>query len=146
MKNFAFLPRNALQCRLQTCNCKARYCDCTSSVCLSVRNVNVKAIVAYSTRPTTVHKTTVRKAYRRVTPTQHASFLQYVSSPAFKLSELTEDTQQSFDCFYYAVLTLLNKFYPLLYATVTSRDPEFITPQVKVMLRRQNRLMRAGRE
>ena len=37
-------------------------------------------------------------------------------------------------------------FYPVQYVTVTSRDPEFITPQVKAMLRRKNRLMRAGRE
>ena len=37
-------------------------------------------------------------------------------------------------------------FYPVKRITVTSRDPEFITPQIKAMLRRKNRLMRAGRE
>ena len=45
-----------------------------------------------------------------------------------------------------AVLGLLNMFYPVRYVTVTSRGPEFITPQIKAMLRRKNRLMRAGRE
>ena len=28
---------------------------------------------------------------------------------------------------------------------VTSRDPEYVTPEIKAKLRRKNRLMRAGR-
>jgi len=125
-------------------SCPAAYS--TVRVIPSTVRSDHKAVVACSIRPTTMHKTNVRKPYRRVTPTQHASFLQYVSSPTFKLPELTDDTQQSFDRFYDAVLGLLNMFYPVRYVTVTSRDPEFITPQVKAMLRRKNRLMRAGRE
>jgi len=125
-------------------SCPATY-STVRVVTSSVRSDH-KAIVSYGIRPTTMHKTTVRKPYRRVTPTQHASFLQYVSSPTFKMPELTDDTQQSFDWFYDAVLELLNMFYPVQYVTVTSRDPEFITPQIKAMLRRKNRLMRAGRE
>ena len=54
--------------------------------------------------------------------------MQYVSSSTFKLPEVTNDSQQSFDWFYDAVLGLLNMFYPVRYVTVTSRDPEFITP------------------
>jgi len=60
--------------------------------------------------------------------------------------ELTDYTQQSFDWFYHAVLGLLNTFYPVHYVTVTSRDPDFITPQIKAMLQRKNRLLWAGRE
>jgi len=93
-----------------------------------------------------MQKPAVRKPYCRVTPTQHAAFLQLVSSQNFKLPEVTDDTHQSFDRFYDVVLGILNKFYPVRYVTVTSRDPAFITPQVKAMLRRKNRLMRAGRE
>jgi len=73
-------------------------------------------------------------------------FLQYIASPYFELPECTDDTQQSFDRFYDAVLGLLNYFYPVRYVTITSRDPDFITPHIKAMLRRKYRLTRAGRE
>lgn len=40
---------------------------------------------------------------------------------------------------------MLNRFYPERETTVTTADPHFVTPAVKTMLRRKNRLMRAGR-
>jgi len=42
-----------------------------------------------------MHNSAVRKLYRRVTPTQHAAFLQHVSSQNFKLPEVTDDTNRS---------------------------------------------------
>ena len=41
--------------------------------------------------------------------------------------------------------SLLDRFYPEREITTTSKDPRFVTPTVKAMLRRKNRLMRAGR-
>jgi len=41
--------------------------------------------------------------------------------------------------------SLLDRFYPERVITVTSTDPPFVTPSIKAMLRRKNRLMRAGR-
>jgi len=43
------------------------------------------------------------------------------------------------------VKQLLNQYYPERVVTMTSRDPEYITPRIKAMLRRRNRLMRIGR-
>jgi len=40
---------------------------------------------------------------------------------------------------------LLNKYYLERTITTTSRDPEYITPDIKAKLRRKNRFMRAGR-
>jgi len=40
---------------------------------------------------------------------------------------------------------LLNQFYPQREITVTSTDPHYVTPAVKAMSRRENRLIRAGR-
>jgi len=40
----------------------------------------------------------------------------------------------------------LDRFYPKRTITVTSADPYFVTPAVKAMLRRKNRLMCAGRK
>jgi len=40
---------------------------------------------------------------------------------------------------------LLDQFYPEREISVTSADPRFVTPVIKSMLRRKNRLMRSGR-
>jgi len=42
------------------------------------------------------------------------------------------------------MVDLLNSFYPQRKITVTSSDPPYITPAVKALLRRKNRLMHAG--
>jgi len=51
----------------------------------------------------------------------------------------------SFDNFYNLALGLLDKFYPERTTTLRSRDPEYITPYIKSLLRKKNRLMHAGR-
>ena len=43
------------------------------------------------------------------------------------------------------MLDLLNHFYPERTITLSSRNPDFVTPSIKAKLRRKNRLMRAGR-
>ena len=55
------------------------------------------------------------------------------------------NTQSEFDYIYSIIIGLLNQFYPKRTKTLSSRDPEFITPEIKSKLRRKNRLMRAGR-
>ena len=42
-------------------------------------------------------------------------------------------------------IALLNQFYPEQTITLTTRDPDYVTPEMKAKLRRKNRLMRAGR-
>ena len=46
---------------------------------------------------------------------------------------------------YSLMYDLFDQFYPERAITVTSSDPHYVTPPVKAMLRRKNRLMRAGR-
>jgi len=58
---------------------------------------------------------------------------------------VSADVQTSFDSLYDTMTGLLNKFYPLRRITVTSSDPPFVSPAIKAMLRRKNRLMRSGR-
>ncbi len=41
--------------------------------------------------------------------------------------------------------SLLNQFYPERSITITTADPQYVTPAIKAMLRRKNRLMRSGR-
>jgi hypothetical protein len=90
-------------------------------------------------------------SFRQKTPAQHALFLQHVSNITFNnpfptvSSVPSVNTQAEFDYFYTASLDLLNQFYPQRTITVTSRDPEYVTAEIKSKLRRKNRLMRAGR-
>ena len=62
----------------------------------------------------------------------------------FNNSQTPADTQIEFDVFYTTALSLLNQHYPERTITVTSRDPEYVTLEIKAKLRRKNRLNRAG--
>lgn len=56
-----------------------------------------------------------------------------------------DNTQTEFDNYCNTALGLLNDFYPERTISISSRDPDWVTPEIKSMLRRKNRLMRAGR-
>jgi len=58
---------------------------------------------------------------------------------------VSADVHTSFDRLYDTMTGLLDKFYPLRRITVTSSDPSFVSPVIKAMLRRKNRLMKSGR-
>ena len=60
-------------------------------------------------------------------------------------SDPSVNTQAEFDYFYDLATELLNQYYPERTITLTSRDPDYITPEIKAMLRRKNKLMRSGR-
>ena len=104
-----------------------------------------KAIVAYASNNCAAPmKTRTKRAYRRVTPTHHALFLQHVSTLDISVDKHS-NIQAMFDAFYTIALELLDRFYPERTITVSSRDPDFVTASIKARLRRKNRLMRAGR-
>ena len=90
-----------------------------------------KAVIAYADKncmqPT---KVKVKRTYRRINPTQHAIFLQHVAKIDLISDIAISDTQTKFDKFYDTMLQLLHKFYPERTVTVSSRDPDFITPVI----------------
>src|SRR5207244_9802783 len=47
--------------------------------------------------------------------------------------------------FYSSLLLMLDTFFPKRSITLTDRDPPYVTPAVKTMLRRKNSLMRQGK-
>ena len=115
-------------------------------VVTSVVRSDHKAVIAFADHQRLTGKIRYKKVYRKVTPAQHAQFLQYISTLTFDTDDSCEqDTQKEFDKFYDVALRLLNDFYPERTISVTSRDPEYITAEIKSKLRRKNRLMRAGR-
>ena len=96
-------------------------------------------------------KSTTQRSFRSISPRQHAQFLQYAASLDLNNPHPTASSgpstnaQAEYDHFYVTELGLLNKFYPERAVSITSRDPAYITPKIKAMLRHKNKLMRAGR-
>ena len=82
--------------------------------------------------------------YRKRSPSQHASFLSSVKNLSYTVNK-DNAVQFEFDRFYNNVVSLMNQFYPEKSVTITSADPEFVSPAVKSMLRKKNKLMRLGR-
>ena len=79
--------------------------------------------------------------YRKHTAAQHARFL--ASAPDVAALSVNPDgnPQEEFDGIHNIMLQILDDYYPVRTITITSAD---ITPNVKSMLRRKNRLMRSG--
>jgi len=63
----------------------------------------------------------------------------------FTIPNPSTDVQKEFDLFYDKLLDLFNNYYPLRTITVSSRDPDYVTPAIKAKLRRKNRLIHVGR-
>jgi hypothetical protein len=122
----------------------------------SVIKSDHRAVVVYAdqTQCSQITKKTFQRTFRSKAPTQHALFLQYIAKmqqdnlnnnmlKCFPPEKV--DTQLEFDIFYSTAHSLLNQFYPERTIIVTSRDPQYVTPEIKAKLRCKNRLMRACR-
>ena len=88
------------------------------------------AVVAYTDHRQCLQvKTSTKRIYRRKTPSQHASFLQYAASVDFDIAFTGSDADVQSQ-FYSVVLNLLGTFYPESSVTITSHDPSYILPSV----------------
>ena len=83
--------------------------------------------------------------YRSHTPTQNAAFISYLSSCYWNDVIECDDVQSGFDLFYAIAHELLDQYYPQSSITVGERDPSFVTPLIKKLLRKRNKLMRSGK-
>ena len=122
-------------------------CYNTVQVVQSTVKTDHRAIVVHEpySNVTLTNKKTVMK-FRRRSPEQHAAFLQYLSDSGNEILETeNEGVLEEFDSFYSCTLDLLDRFYPERAITISSRDPYYITPQIKHLLRQKNKLMRRGK-
>src|SRR6218665_1716602 len=90
-------------------------------------------------------KTTFQKKFRRRTPGQHASLLQHLAHFESDAKEVMEP-EVAWRDFYSTIIGWLDQFYPTRTISTTSKDPPFITPEIKYLLRRRNSLRRRGRD
>ena len=54
------------------------------------------------------------------------------------------DAASAFSAFYTTINELLDRFYPFKTISTSSMDPQFVTPEIKYLLRRKNKLQRSG--
>src|SRR6218665_2537963 len=104
-----------------------------------------KAILATSgTPPRDRTKCQNRCTFRRLTPGQHASMLQMLS--AFNDEGQQSDSGVAWNEFYQITTSWLDEFYPERTVSISSRDPDFVTPEIKYLLSHRNAAMRRNRK
>ena len=108
---------------------------------------NHKAIIACdSTVIVDYNKSRTSYQVRQRTPAQFAALTTQISQVNWDCVTNCSTPSLAFDNFYSIILTLLDKVFPLRAVTITSRDPYFVTPYIKCMLRKKNKLVRAGKQ
>jgi hypothetical protein len=121
------------------------YCSC--KVIKSNIHTHHSAVVARSDNNTIIDANKTRKiiSFRKRTPEASAKLINSLLSLDWNfILESEKDTQSAFDAFYCQCKLLLDTHYPISTVTVTSRDPPFVTPFIKSLLRQKNKLMRQG--
>ena len=91
------------------------------------------------------NKSRTLTSFRKHTPGQMSRFLTDSSYIDWSLVFSATDLQLSFDLFYKQILCMLNLHFPVSTVTLTSRDPPYVTPRIKSILRARNRHMHAGK-
>jgi hypothetical protein len=106
-----------------------------------------KAVIARESNGIIVDINKSHKAvqFRRHTAAQAASFLAALQQDDWSDFLLLSDVQAAADQFYTRAVSQLNTHFPMATITMSSRDPPFVTPTIKAMLREKNQLMRAGK-
>ena len=79
--------------------------------------------------------------FRLHTPALHAVFLQFMNSFSW---HVILECMDAASAFYTTINELLDRFYPFKTISTSSRDPPFVTPEIKYLLRRKNKLQRSG--
>ena len=115
---------------------------------VKVTNSTVKsdhlAIIAYNGCPKlALNKNRQSIVFRPRKPAQVAIFREVLSKSQFVNPE-EEPVQNSFDNFYEKKSEITNKCFPIRRITVTNKDPPFVTPYIKCLLRKKNKLMPNG--
>src|SRR6218665_2347253 len=112
---------------------------------ITVINATVKtdhrAIVATIRGKVCDHtKTAKKRLFRRRTPGQHANLLLDLRNFDDSILLTSSDPQEAWDTFYQVTHEWLDFYYPLRAVTLTSREPSFMTPEIRYLLRRKSRL------
>src|SRR6218665_3838882 len=105
-----------------------------------------KAVLATTSVTYDRSKTSITKQFRRRTPSQHASLMNDLCSYDDSSLLAETDPEKAWNDFYATTSDWLDKYYPIRQVTITSREPPFMTPDTKFLLRfvSGNRVGRIG--
>lgn len=110
-------------------------------VITSPLNTDHKAIVASTD---TIHsdlgKRRWKVPFRRRSPDQHSSLLYSLRTLKLEYEGL-DNPQEAWNRFYADITGRLERFYPNREVTLTSKDPDYMTPEIKSLLRKKNKLV-----
>src|SRR5882757_9699345 len=113
----------------------------------SAINTKHDAVVARSDNSFIVDSNKVdnKCSFRKPTPAQNVAFLSALKSFDWSPVTSADMIQVAADKFYDCCTMLLIKFYATKSATITSRDPPYVTPFIKSLMRKKNKIMRVGK-
>ena len=107
-----------------------------------------KAVIAMNNTADIVpaNKQTKDCLFRRRSPDQNAALMSFLGDKNWSdVMEHGLGLDASFNLFYSEMNDILNQFYPYKHVRISNRDPPFITPDIKNLLRKKNNLMRRGK-
>ena len=76
---------------------------------------------------------------------KEGDFLNYLSNYCWDDVVCSDSPEHAFDKFYEIALNMLDSFYPMKSITMSNHDPGFVTPEIKSLLRRRNKLRRTNK-
>ena len=126
------------------------YCSQPVYYCFKVVQPTIKTkhsaviVAAGNSHIRDLNKSRVVSQIRSHKPAKMANYLSNVKNFDWGDVMLCNDTEKAFDCFYSKAQCMLDRYFPISQITVTSRDPPYVTPLIKSLLRKRNRLMRSG--
>ena len=91
-----------------------------------------------------IHKTSIKHSVIRRSPSSDLKALTLIRDIDWSSFYLASSVQAASDIFYTHLASVLSDAFPKKVISITSRDPPFVTPHIKLMLRERNRLMRGG--
>ena len=106
------------------------------------------AIIAKSDNSNIIdfNKTRQQVKLRKHSPTQFASLFNDLQSFTWHhITDCSISIHVAFERFYESAVFFLDKHFPERTVTLTSRDPAFVTPLIKLQLREKQKLMRKGK-
>src|SRR6218665_1811925 len=101
-----------------------------------MQHSHFKYKITSRTHITSLNKRATSVVFRKRTPQQNAALLECLSKIDLTPLQSIEDPQTAWDQFYSIVVNALNIIYPPRSVTITSADPNYVTPEIKSLLRR----------
>ena len=88
------------------------------------------------------NKTKTEHKIRLHTPVQHAALMRRLATKTWQdVIDSRSSPETMFNAFYDSTSEILDEIYPTKTVTVSNRDPYFVTPSIKALLRKRNKLM-----